>query len=206
MKKSMLVAGLMSLLLAATTVSFANAASDDDTKPVSYNVDLAHSKVGFKVRHLGIASVRGDFDVYSAELTLDPTNVSTLKTSAVIETGSIDTGVEKRDGHLRSADFFDAETYPQIRFVSKEVREIEGNAFQLVGDLTIRDVTREVVLEAELIGPVKGMMGEERIGVEATTKISRAEYGLQWNKVTEAGGIIVGDEVTIVLEIEAVRA
>ena len=170
----------------------------------SWSVDRVHSKIGFKVKHLGISNVRGEFREYDASISLDGTDLSTLKTSATIKTGSVFTDNERRDGHLRSPDFFSAEDFPTMTFTSKGVRNVKGSEFELVGDLTIRDVTKEVVLEAEFLG-VASMGDEERAGFEARTTINRLDYGLAWNKVTEAGGFVVGHDVQIILELEVIK-
>ncbi|WP_243664887.1 YceI family protein [Rhodothermus marinus] len=157
------------------------------------------------MRHLGISFVNGVFEDYDATLQFDPNDLSTLKATATIRVASINTGIERRDNHLRSPDFFDAEKYPEIRFVSKEVRNIQGNKFQLVGDLTIKDVTKEVVLDVEFLGTAQGMQGELRAAFTARGTIDRFDYGLQWNRLTEAGGVVVGREVTLLIDIEAVQ-
>ena len=167
----------------------------------TYTVDKSHSYVGFKVRHLGIANVKGNFTDYEASVTMDGDDISTLQAEATIQTASIDTENERRDNHLRSDDFFNAEQFPALTFKSKGVRNINGSTFELVGDLTIRDVTKEVVLEAEFLG--SGMMRDtKKVGFQAETVISRFDYNLKWNNLTEAGGLVVGEDVTILLELE----
>ncbi len=168
-------------------------------------VDNTHSTVGFKVKHLGISNVRGDFSDYEVALRFDPADLSTVEVNATIDIASIDTENEKRDNHLRSADFFSAEEYPKMTFVGKQVRNIDGSSFEIVGDLTIRGVTKEVVLDVEYLGSAS-MMGQERAAFEAETTINRLDYGLAWNKVTEAGGFIVGHDVTIQLDLEVTKA
>ena len=170
----------------------------------SWSVDAVHSKIGFKVKHLGISNVRGNFKDYDVAISLDPSDFNTLETTATIKTTSVFTDNERRDNHLRSPDFFAAETFPNMTFVSKGVRNINGSEFEIVGDLTIRDVTKEVVLEAEFLGAAT-MGDQERAGFEATTTINRLDYGLAWNKVTEAGGFVVGHDVQIILELEVIK-
>lgn len=166
-----------------------------------YVADKAHSQIGFKVRHLGITNVNGLFSDYEAEVNLDPTDLSSLEASATIKIGSISTGIDRRDGHLKSDDFFNAEKYPEMTFVSKGVRNIDGSEFELVGDLTIRDITKEVVLEAEFLGA--GAMGDtKKAGFEAETTINRFDYNLKWDRVTEAGGLVVSENVKITLDLE----
>lgn len=170
----------------------------------SWSVDHAHSKIGFKVRHLGISNVRGDFQDYDVSISMTEGDVSTLTASATIQTTSIFTNNDRRDNHLRSSDFFSAEAFPVMTFQSKEVRAVDGNAFELVGDLTIRDVAKEVVLNAEFLGTAT-MGDQERAGFEASTEINRMDYGLAWNRLTEAGGFVVGHNVEIILELEMVK-
>ena len=172
--------------------------------PASWSVDHAHSKLGFKVKHLGISNVRGEFREYEAVLTMDGTDLSTLSAEATIKTASLFSGNERRDDHLRSPDFLSAEQHPEMTFVSTGVRSVEGSRFEMVGDLTIRDVTREVVLAAEFLGSAT-MAEQERAGFEATTTIDRMDYGLAWNMLTEAGGFVVGHSVEITLELEVIK-
>jgi polyisoprenoid-binding protein YceI len=202
------IAGLLGVFLGASTADAkvpGNPGGDDDSVYM-YSVDASHSSIAFKVRHLGLASVTGAFRSYEVQLAMNPGDLKTLSAETVIDVQSIDTGIEKRDNHLRSADFFDVETFPTIRFVSKEVRNVVGTDFELVGELTIRDITREIVLSGQLVGTAEGPGGETRVGMEASAEISRKEFGLTWNNLTEAGGIIVGDEVKLVLEVQAIQS
>lgn len=171
----------------------------------AYTVDKAHTQITFTVRHLGITNVTGHFRDFDAELEFDKNDLSTLQTSATVDVASIDTGIERRDNHLRSDDFFDAETYPSMTFESTGVEPGEGNSFTLNGNLTIKDVTMPVTLDGELIGVVEGMQGNEVAAFAATTTINRFDYGLTWNRLTEAGGIVVGEDVTITIEVQAVN-
>ena len=183
------------LLAAALSVGFVGTLT-------TYNVDPVHSNVGFKVRHLGISNVNGSFTDYVATATVDPADLSTLKAEAVIQVASVDTGIERRDNHLRSDDFFNAEAHPTITFVSKEVRNIDGSEFELVGDLTIRETTKEIVLKGEFLGQAT-MRGNSVVAFEAEGRINRFDYGLKWDALTEAGGLMVGEEVRLTLELEA---
>lgn len=196
---------LIPALLAAPIVAPASAAGDNDPNASTFSVDKSHSRIAFQVRHLGISKVTGVFGEYDVDLSLDPADITSLKATAKVDVASIDSGVEKRDGHLKSDDFFSAETYPHMTFESTSVRQTSDQTFELVGDLTIRDVTKEVVLTGELVGPVAGPMGGTRVAFDATGTISRSEFGLTWNRLTEAGGIIVADEVDIILELQAVE-
>ena len=204
----------LSILLALTLVglivlpgaSFEATPNNDDAKPAntaatSYVVDKSHSQIGFKVRHLGITNVNGLFKDYEVNVSMDGDDLSTLTASASVQIGSISTGIDRRDGHLKSDDFFNAEQYPEMKFVSKAVRNIDGGEFELVGDLTIRDVTKEVVLEAEFLG--MGAMGDtNKAGFEAETTINRFDYNLKWDRLTEAGGLVVSDKVKVILDLE----
>ena len=179
----------------------------DPEKPASksavtkFVADKAHSQIGFRVRHLGITNVNGNFNDYEADVMFDPSDLSTLQATATVKIASVDTGIERRDNHLKSDDFFNAEQFPEMKFVSKSVRNIDGSEFELVGDLTIRDVTKEVVFEGEFFGV--GMMGEtKKAGFEAEATISRFDYNLKWDRVTEAGGLVVAENVKIMLDLE----
>ncbi|MEZ4703172.1 MAG: YceI family protein [Rhodothermales bacterium] len=167
----------------------------------TYTADKAHSDIGFKVRHLGISNVKGEFTDYTASVTMDGEDLNTIQAEATVQVGSISTGIDRRDNHLKSDDFFNAEQFPTLTFKSKGVRNIKGDSFELVGDLTIRDVTKEVVLEAEFLGAGQ-MMETKKVGFEAQTVINRFDYNLKWDNLTEAGGFVVGEEVTILLELE----
>lgn len=212
MRTSLFPLSLVAALVVFVVAGFTAPAAPDEapaTQPAAevatWNVDQSHSRVGFKVRHLGLSNVSGQFHDYEVDLQLDPTDLSTLETSATINIASIDTENERRDNHLRSPDFFAAEEHPTMTFVSKEVRNIDGNSFELVGDLTIRGTTKEVVLDGEVLGTAV-MQGNEIVALEASTTINRLEYGLAWDRLTEAGGVVVGHDVQIILELEAVKA
>lgn len=173
----------------------------DRPDEVRFNIDPAHSYVGFNVRHLGVSNVKGKFTRFDGYIVLNETDVTKSKVSVTIETGSIDTSNDRRDEHLRSADFFEAERYGNLTFVSTRIeRSPEG--LVLVGDLTIRDVTKEVQIPFELAGPVTTQSGRQRLGAEGTLRVNRFDYGLQWNRIQEAVQV-VGDEVRIELNIEA---
>lgn len=173
----------------------------DLSEVVSFRPDKTHSNVGFKVRHLGISNVRGSFTDYDATVQFDPNDLRTLTVEATVDVASINTENERRDNHLRSDDFFNAEQFPTIRFVGKDVRNIDAARFDLVGDLTIRDVTKEVVLAGEFFGIGEARNGR-KAGFEATTTVNRFDYNLRWDNLTEAGGLVVGEEVEIILELE----
>ena len=201
---SFLVAAMTLIVLGFSGMDATTPSVDEPAQPaevLKFTADKAHSNIGFRVRHLGIANVNGNFTDYEAMAELDPSDLSTLKAEATIQIGSISTGIERRDNHLRSDDFFNAEMYPTMKFVSKEVRNIEGESFELVGDLTIRDVTKEVVLEGEFLGAGE-QMGTKKVGFEVEGTISRFDYNLKWDQLTEAGGLVVAENVKITLDLE----
>lgn len=172
---------------------------------VQWDVDAAHSSVGFAVRHLVISKVRGHFSKFSGTLAFDPADPTTATVQATIDAASIDTREAQRDTHLRSADFLEVDKFPTLAFKSRRVEKGTGKHLRLIGDLTIRGLTKEVTLEAEFLGENKDPWGNQRLGFSATTAISRADYGLTWNQALEAGGVLVGDKVEIEIEVEAIQ-
>ncbi len=164
-------------------------------------IDTSHSEIGFSVRHMMFAKVRGHFNAWTATASYDPADPQKASFQVNIETASIDTREAKRDEHLRSADFFDAAKFPSIAFKSKRVTAAGGSDYKLTGDLTIRDATHEVTLDVKDTGGGKDPWGNERRGFSAKGSISRAKFGLKWNQALEAGGVLVSDNVD--LEIEA---
>jgi polyisoprenoid-binding protein YceI len=170
----------------------------------SYKIDPVHSQVGFTVDHLMFFKVSGYFTEFSGTIEADPAAKTLTSTSASIQTTSVDTRIEKRDNHLRSADFFDVATYPEMTFVSKKV-EGSGDAVTVHGDLTIRGTTRDVVLTGSFQGENKDPWGNVRVGFTAKGMINRKDFGLTWNKLLETGGVTVGDEVEISLQIQGIK-
>lgn len=171
----------------------------------TYLIDSAHSSAQFSVRHMMISNVRGEFTKLSGTVTYDPANPANSTLDASIEVSSINTRDAQRDGHLKSSDFFDAEKFPLLTFHGKEVAAA-GGELKVRGDLTIHGVTREIALDVE--GPTpetKDPWGNARIGATATAKLNRKDFGLTWNAALEAGGVLVGDEVKITIDIEAIR-
>jgi polyisoprenoid-binding protein YceI len=165
----------------------------------TWTLDSSHSEIGFTVRHAGISKVRGQFK--EADATLDlAEDVADSKVNATIKTASFDSGDANRDGHVRGEDFFDVEKFPEISFVSNAIVP-KGDAYELQGDLTIKGVTRPVALETELNGVAVDPFGNTRAGLTAETTISRKDFGLTWNAVLEAGGVLVSDKVAINLEL-----
>lgn len=170
-----------------------------------WEIDSSHSAIQFTVRHLVIAKVRGQFSRWTGTLTAPQNDFTRATLDVVIDATSIDTGVADRDTHLRSADFFDAERYPEITFKATGVTETAADRLRVAGALTIKGVTRDVVLDVEVLGQAKDPWGNERAAFSATTSIDRREFGLTWNQVLETGGVMVGDRIDIAIDIEAVR-
>ncbi|RKH45811.1 YceI family protein [Corallococcus sicarius] len=171
-----------------------------------WNIDTTHTGIHFNVRHMVIAKVRGSFQQFSGTLTLDDENLAASAVSVRIDTASINTGVSQRDNHLRSPDFFDVEKFPAITFESTKVEKGSGTGLRVTGKLTIRDITREVVLEAEALGVGKDPWGNLKAAFEAKTSVDRRDFGLTWNQALEAGGVLVGEKIEITLEVQAARA
>ena len=170
-----------------------------------WEIDSSHSSVHFSVRHLVIAKVRGTFARWSGTVQVPNGDFSRATVAATIDASSIDTGVTDRDAHLQSPDFFDVAQYPELRFVGKRVQPRSAGEIDVVGDLTIKGTTREVVLRVEQHGQAKDPWGNLRAAFTAKTSIDRKEFGLTWNQVLETGGVMVGDRVEIEAEIEAVK-
>lgn len=169
----------------------------------TYRVDPAHTNVGFRIRHMGVAFVEGEFDTFEGSIAYDPANVAATRADVTVQTASVDTDVEPRDAHLRSADFFEVETHPTMMFVSTGVQPTAQNAFRLVGDLTIKGTTREVAFDVTAAGPIPIENGQ-RVGFHATTTIDRRDFGITWGSELPGGIPAVGNEVQIVLDVEAV--
>lgn len=173
----------------------------------TWNIDPAHSAAEFKVRHMMISNVKGQFAKISGFLTLDESDLSKSHAEASIEAASIETRDAQRDAHLKSADFFDAEKFPTLSFKSTRISLVGDGELTAEGDLTIHGVTRKVVFKVDgPTPPTKDPWGKTRVGLSATTKINRKDFGLTWNAALETGGILVGDEVTITLDVEFVKA
>lgn len=172
---------------------------------MAWQIDNVHSSIQFSVRHMMLAKVRGEFEKFSGTINLDEANPAASTVDVQIEAASINTREAQRDGHLRSPDFFDVATHPKLTFKSKRVDVKDGHHAVVVGDLTIRDVTKEVALDVEYMGQSKTPFGTTNAGFEATTKINRKDFGLVWNAVLETGGVAVGDEITITIDLELVK-
>jgi|SRR5579859_2672090 len=173
---------------------------------IVYQIDPAHSAAQFKVRHMMIANVKGEFTRISGSAAYDPSNPSAAQIQAVIDASSISTRDEQRDGHLKSADFFDVAKFPSITFQSSKVLPSGAGSFDVMGDLTIHGVTRPAVLTVEEVTPeAKDPWGNLRRGATAKTKVNRKDFGLQWNVALEAGGFLIGDEIEITIDVELIR-
>jgi polyisoprenoid-binding protein YceI len=169
----------------------------------TYELDPTHTRLAFAVKHAMVSTVHGQFGIFDGELVLDGENPANSKVKVNIDVASISTGTDQRDDHLRSADFFELEKYPSITFVSTQIRHEGGEDFVLVGDLTIRDVTKSVEIPVELQGTATDPYGVQKIGFEGSTTISRKDFGLTYNFALETGGIMIGDKIKISLDVEA---
>lgn len=167
-----------------------------------WNIDNSHSEVSFKVKHLVISTVTGLFKSFSGKVESSNDDFSDAKIEFTIDVTSIDTRNEQRDGHLKSADFFDVEKYPNMHFKSTKVEKVSGSDYKLTGDLTIKDVTKPITFDVEFGGLQNDFYGNTVAGFELSGKINRQEYGLTWSAVTETGGIVVSDDVKILANVE----
>jgi polyisoprenoid-binding protein YceI len=172
---------------------------------MSYQIDNAHSQIQFTVRHMMISRVRGWFEKFSGEFEIDENNPADSKIDVRIEAASINTREPQRDAHLRSPDFLDAEKYPYLTFTSKRVEVLDSTHAKLYGDLTIREVTHEVTIDVEYNGQAKSPWGTTSLGFNGHTVINRKDWDLTWNKALETGGVLVGEEITIDIEMELVQ-
>ncbi len=187
------------VFLASAVLALPGAAAD-------WNIDKAHSNIGFKVSHFVISTVTGQFNDYSADITFDRDKMEDASISVTIQVASIDTDNEDRDKHLRSADFFNVEKFPTMTFTSRKVTINPDSTFTMVGDLTIRDVTREVTLEGKLNGFVQDPWGNTRAGFAASTTINRQDFNVSWDNKLQDGSLVVSNNVEIILDIELVQA
>ena len=172
---------------------------------MSWTIDSAHTEVNFTVRHMMISNVRGQFQKLNGTVEFDETNPAGAKVNVQIETASVNTKEEKRDAHLKSPDFFDAEKYPYMTFKSKRVEVKDKTHSRLIGDLTIRDVTKEIALDVEYNGSAKSPWGTTSAGFSAKTTIKRKDWNLNWNVALETGGWLVGDDIHVNIELEIVK-
>lgn len=193
----------LALVVALFSVSLA-VSDESRAEAVTYAIDPDHSQVIFKVKHMGISTVTGRFDLVEGSYTFDEAEIGNSSVETTIQTASINTNKQKRDDHLKSPDFLNVDKYPTITFKSKEVKK-GGDGLIIVGDLTINGVTKQVELDAEYGGKAVDPMGNERTAFTAETKIDRKDYGITWNKTLDTGGLVVGDDVRIELEVEGIK-
>ncbi len=171
----------------------------------TYRIDEDHTSISFSVKHMMVFNVKGNFGIFSGTFDLDEKRNVITGAKALIVTETVNTGSDKRDEAIRSADFLDVEKYPEIVFTLKRAESRGGNRIHVVGDITIRGVTREIALDGENLGAVVDLVGNERVGFTAAGKLNRRDFGMTWNKPLETGGYLVGEEVTISLEMEGIK-
>jgi polyisoprenoid-binding protein YceI len=169
-----------------------------------YTLDVSHSRLGFVARHAMVTKVRGQFGAFTGTATIDEATPSSSKVELSIDVTSIDTGSADRDGHLKSADFFDAETYPTITFASTDVQR-DGSDWTVTGDLTIKDVSKPVTIEFEQTGSARDPFGNLRVGFEGETTINRKDWGLTWNAALETGGVLVSEKIKLEFDVSAIQ-
>ncbi len=192
--KTVLLLALLSLAIPAALLA------------ADYNIDTSHSEVTFKIRHMGISKVSGRFDDFEGSFSYDPEHPEKSVAHATIKLASVDTDNTDRDAHLRNADFFDVEKYPEMSFHAHKVTDVDEDGFKLHGELSLHGVTKPVVLDVEVNGLVTDPWGNDRAGFTATTKINRQDFGLTWTKNLGTGELMVGDKVSITLEIEGIKS
>lgn len=172
---------------------------------MAWQIDSAHSHVQFSVRHMMISTVRGRFNEFSGTVAFDEGSPTSSTVDVTIDVASIDTREQQRDEHLRSPDFFDAANFPNMTFKSKRIEQADDNNGRLIGDLTIKDITKEVALDVEYAGQAQSPWGTTNAGFSASGSIDRKEFGLTWNQALETGGILVGDKIKIDIEVELIK-
>ncbi|GHF83946.1 YceI family protein [Streptomyces filamentosus] len=170
-----------------------------------YTIDSAHSSIGFTVRHAMVTNVRGSFGEHEGSLKLDGSDPAASTASIDVKIASIDTGIADRDNHLRSGDFFDAEQFPLMTFRSTRAAHLGGDTYRIIGDLTIKDVTKPLSIDLEFNGSATDPYGNERVGFEGSAEILRSEWGLTWNAALETGGVMVSDKVKLNFDISAIK-
>ena len=174
------------------------------TKTV-WTIDQAHSEIGFKVKHMMFTNVSGKFNAFEARIENEDDNFETSKISFSAEVNSVDSGNEDRDNHLRSFDFFDVENFPKLKFESTNIQKLSNDEFKITGDLTIKDVTKSIVLDADFGGLMKDPWGNTKVGLSLKGKINRKDFGLTWNAALETGGVLVGEDIKLVSEIQFLK-
>ena len=170
----------------------------------TWQVDPVHSKVGFAVKHMGVATVRGEFRKFEGTIEIGE-DLESTRAYGTVEAASVSTNEAQRDEHLRSADFFDAEQHGELRFESKRIEQVDDETLRIVGDLSLNGVTRELELEAEVVGTGLGASDEQRLGLEVTGRLSRRDYGMRFDAALGTGNAVVGDKVKLELDIAAVK-
>ena len=171
----------------------------------TYVLDASHSRIGFAARHAMVTKVRGSFNEFEGSGHFDAENPANSHLALIIQANSIDTRNEDRDGHLKSNDFFDMETYPEIKFASTAVEKVDDDNYRVTGDLTIKDVTKPVTVDFEYTGTAVDPYQNQRIGFDGSTTVNRKDWGVNWNAALEAGGVLVGEQVTLEFEVSAIR-
>lgn len=174
-------------------------------RTTTWEIDPTHTNIEFAVKHMMVSTVKGRFRDFEGSIAIDEQDPRNSSVNFSVNAASVDTGLDQRDEHLRSDDFFNAERFPRLNFTSKRVEKVDDDNWKIAGDLTIRDVTREVVLDTEFEGQGPDAFGGYRAGFIATTQINRKDFGLNWNAMIEAGGVAVSDKVKISLNVEAIR-
>lgn len=189
------------LMLVASMFAFAITAA----QPTVWKTDPAHSNITFAVDYMVLTEVTGNFKEFSATMTTEGESLEKGAVNASIRTASINTENDRRDAHLRSADFFDAEKYPEITFVSKSIEKGEGNQYKITGDLTMHGVTKSVTFDAKYMGQVRDMRGNLRLGFKGTTTINRNDFGVKYNATLETGGVLIGENVTVTVNAQFIK-
>ena len=172
---------------------------------MAWQIDSTHSQVTFSVKHMMVSTVKGTFNVFSGEVEIDEQHPENSWVAAEVDAASIHTRDARRDGHLRSPDFFDVEQHPKITFKSTKVEALGDSEYRVLGDLTMHGVTKEITLNVEYSGQVRDGYGMQRAGLDAKATINRKDFGLNWNSILESGGVAVSDKVTIELDLAAVK-
>ena len=200
LRKSLMVFASVFAAVFAVGLAGVSTTHADDHTGATYSIDASHSSVGFKVRHF-VAKVPGNFRTFTGTIQYDPAHPEKINIVGEIDVTSVDTANEDRDNHLRSPDFFDAENHPKITFKSTGAKKKGDDMIEVNGELTLRGVTKPVTLMVEILGVGQGFAGQV-IGIEATGKINRKDFGMEWNKTLDAGGVVLGDEVEMLFSIE----
>lgn len=192
------------LALVLTSLLSVPALAALEPKTDAYAIDAVHSHIGFAVKHLTVSTTRGNFKNFSGTINLDPTDITKSSVEITIKADSIDTGNANRDTHLKSPDFFDVAKYPDITFKSTKVRK-RGKSYECIGEFTLHGVTKTVTLPFTLAGPIQDPRKRSLIGVESKLAINRQNYGVSWNRAMDSGGVVISDNVDIILNLEAVK-